>query len=189
MGPRLGHQQSTLRFSVRVFAAHSNHCGTWRNHQLCVSPLCLVLKAAPRDSCDLSSPPSVSSKVMFEGSGNLLRNSLQAPCTLTSFRENRSQTKIGHGVAVTRNNCVRVVLSRGPVFQTWGQNFQRLDRRCYRDRHCTTKVKRLWNFSVPFQRYMHDTMEQKELESTCATPLTHNWAIRWLNLQLSSHPQ
>ena len=36
-----------------------------------------------------------------------------------SFRENRSQTKIGHGVAVTRNNRVRVVLSRGPVFQTW----------------------------------------------------------------------
>ena len=36
-----------------------------------------------------------------------------------SFRENGSQTKTGHGVAVTRNNCVRVVLSRGPVFQTW----------------------------------------------------------------------
>ena len=71
--------------SVRVFAAHSNHHGTRRNRQLCVSLLCLVLKAAPRDSCDLSSPPSVSSKVIFERSRNLLRNSLQAPCTLTSF--------------------------------------------------------------------------------------------------------
>ena len=40
-----------------------------------------------------------------------------------TFRENRSQTKIGHDPAVTRNTCVRVVLSRGAVFQTWRQIF------------------------------------------------------------------
>ena len=100
------------------------------------------------------------------------------------FRENGGQTKIGHGVAVTRNNCVRVVLSRGPVFQTWGQKFP-----ATRSALLQRPTEKVVELLCPFQRYMHDTMKQKELGSTCATPQLHNWAIRWLNLQLSSHPQ
>ena len=131
------------------FAADSTHHGTWRNRQLCVSPSCLVLKAAPRDSCDLSSPPSVSSKVMFVRSGNLLRNSLQAPCTLTSFVRREAKPRLDM-VLLSLGSIVCVLSSPEVLSFKRGDKFsQRLDRRCYRDRHCTTKVKRLWNFSVP----------------------------------------
>ena len=94
-------------------------------------------------------------------------------------------------VLLSLGSIVCVVLSSPEMlsFKRRDKISQRLDRRCYRDQHCTTEVKRLWNFSVPFQRYMHDTMEQKELEPTSATSQIHTWAIRLLNLQLFSHPQ
>ena len=64
--------------TVPVFSeANSNH------HMVQSSTVSFVLKAAPRDSCDLSSPPSVSSKVTFLRSGNLSRNSPMALCALT----------------------------------------------------------------------------------------------------------
>ena len=189
MGPRLGHQQSTQRFSVRVFAAHSNHHGTWRNHQLCVSPFCLVLKAAPRDSCDLSNPPSVSLKVMFLRSGNLLRNSLHAPCTLTHSVRIEAKPKLDM-VLLSLGTIVCVLSSPEVLSFKHGDKFsQRLDRRCYSDRHCTTKVKRLWNFSAPSHDTCTTQWNKRNLSRRVRLQQLHNWAIRWLNLQLSSHPQ
>ena len=144
LGTSNPHKDSQFVF----FAAHSNHHGTWRNHQLCVSPFCLVLKAAPRDSCDLSSPPSVSLKVMFLRSGNLLRNSLQAPCTLTQSVRIEAKPKLDM-VLLSLGTIVCVLSSPEVLSCKHGDKFsQRLDRRCYSDRHCTTKVKRLWNFSI-----------------------------------------
>ena len=70
-----------------------------------------VLKAAPRDSCDLSSPPSVSSKVAFSAVKKLVEEFAHVVCPHT-FRENWSRkTRIVRGV----NNCGRVALSSGVV--------------------------------------------------------------------------
>ena len=132
-------------------------------------PFCLVLKAAPRDSCDLSSPPSVSSKVMFVRSGNLLMNSLQAPCTLTYSVRKEAKPKLD--MVLLLLGTIVCVLSFPEVLSfKHGDKFsQRLDRLCYSDRHCNQGEK-VVELLCPLQRYMHNTMEQKELESTCATP-------------------
>ena len=151
-------------------------------------PFCIVLKAAPRDSCDLSSPPSVSSKVTFLRSGNLLRNSLQAPCTLTSSVRMEAKPRLDMVLLSLGNKCVRVVLPRGAIFQTWGTKFPATRSALLQRPTLHHQGEKVVELLCPFQRYMHDTMKQKELGPTCATPQLHNWAIRWLNLQLSSHP-
>ena len=187
MGPRLGHQQSTQRFSVRVFAAHSNHHSTWCNRLLCVSSSCLVMKAAPRVSCDLCSPIC-----LFKSHVHAIRKLVKefAPSAIYPhiFRENRSQTKIGHGVAVTRNNSVYSPIQKYCLANV-GTNFPATRSALLQRLTLHHQGEKVMELVCPFQRYMHVTMEQKELESTCATSLSHTWAIQLLNLQLSSHPQ
>ena len=81
-------------------------------------------------------------------SGNLLRNSLQAPCTLTQSVRIEAKPKLDM-VLLSLGTIVCVLSSPEVLSCKHGDKFsQRLDRRCYSDRHCTTKVKRLWNFSI-----------------------------------------
>ena len=114
MGPRLGtnktHKES-LSVSLQPISIITAH-GAIIN---CVFPFLSHLES----STDLSSPPSVLSKVMFVRSENLFRNSLQAPCTLTHSVRIEAKPKLDMVLLLLGTFvCVCVVLSRGPVFQT-----------------------------------------------------------------------
>ena len=184
VGPRLGHQQSTQRFSVRVSVAHSNHHGMAQS-----STVCFLILPRLEGSIKRLVRPVQSTIGLFKNHVLAIRKLVKefTPGAVYphTFRENRSQTKIGHDPAVTRNNCVRVVLSRGAVFQTWRQTLPATRSALLQRPTLHHQGEKVVELLCPFQRYMHDTMEQKELEPTSATPQLHNWAIRWLNLQLS----
>ena len=108
-----------------------------------------AMRASPKDSCDLSSPPSVSSKVMFARSGNLFRKSLEASCFFTHSVRIEARPRLDKVLLLL--GTIACVLSSPEVLSfKHGDKFSRVfDRHCHRDRHCTTKVKRLWSFSVP----------------------------------------